>query len=177
MDLKLFYHLFKSSLMERFADEDFRIIYNNGGRYYTEQIQTIMKKLIGDELSYHPEYFTIDYTWWKEQIHNSEKKVNFYEWELIIAVEHENDYRDWTYEVEKLDSIKCPLKIVIGYVNKKDNNEVDLIKKQAQLLKKLDSNEEFGIILLDHSLNSNKKIPDISCYLIKEKDEVVLISE
>lgn len=83
------------------------------------------------------EFFKIDVSGWtylmpdmieKESSLPSRFKgcgLNWHCWRMEVAVEHENDSTDWNYEVMKLLSIDCPLRVVIGYNNikKRDDNE------------------------------------------------------
>ena len=72
---------------------------------------------------------------------------------MVAAIEHENDWKDWTYEVAKLDFINCPLRVVIGYMdNSKREKEFDIIEKQRMNLKNLGNNGEFGIIMMNRDL-------------------------
>lgn len=147
-------------------------IYNNA-RKYTKYIANLMKKLevVNDnQLSkYFPEYFTIDHTWWEtNKPEKRNKSVNLYDWKLTMAVEHENDVMDWTYEVEKLDSIKANLKIVIGYLpNKIRENEKEIIAKQCKYLKHADGREMFALILMNCDLEEDSADPfEMKCYIL-----------
>ncbi len=46
---------------------------------------------------------------------DEETGINIHNWKLLAAVEHENDYKDWTYELVKLLFVNAPLRVVIGY--------------------------------------------------------------
>ncbi len=147
-------------------------IYNNA-RKYTEYIAKLMKKLevVNDnQLSkYYPEYFTIDHTWWEtNKPKKTNKSVNLYDWKLTMVVEHENDVMDWTYEVEKLDSIHANLKIVIGYLpNKIRENEEEIIAEQCKYLKHADEVEMFALILMNCDLEENSADPfGMNCYVL-----------
>ena len=133
------------------------------------QDESIEDKYQYNGLQVSNEYFRVDITGWNlnnEQHPNWGKKtyyankINneiFYEhcWNLELAIEYENDSRDWMDEVIKLCHIKCGLKVVIGYENSKtrealDERKLELAAKHIGHLKygsRLDSNEEFLIIL------------------------------
>jgi len=87
-----------------------------------------------------------------------------------------NIFAEWTYEVEKLDSINAPLKIVIGYM-KTDvrNKEFDILKTQRKNLHNCNVNNEFGIILMNNAVNSDDKNDPfgICAYQIKDADNIV----
>ena len=72
------------------------------------------------------EYFRIDLISYKshlqaraESSREEEKlygQLKRYAWDLMTAVEHENDHRLWMDEVVKLAHIASPLRVVIGYL-------------------------------------------------------------
>lgn len=110
------------------------------------------------------EYLRIDVTGWrdkKEEVSEKCKKVdmNPHLWDLHIAVEHENDKKDWYDELIKLMHIRCPLKVIISYADHetRDNAEqgdtaklsiaADLIKKTIAYSNAESSHEEIMIIL------------------------------
>jgi hypothetical protein len=84
------------------------------------------------------------------------KKMNRHCWDLDIAIEHENDYKDWIDEIVKLAHIKCRLKVVIGYVKSKDHSEdknlLGICSKVLEELSygnlKLQSPEEKWLVIL-----------------------------
>lgn len=66
------------------------------------------------------EYYRIDAIGWKEHGDDAKQEaadveLNWHQWDLEIAVEHENNHLDWTDELTKLVHIRCPLKVIIGY--------------------------------------------------------------
>ena len=70
------------------------------------------------------EYLRIDaigYT--KKENLESRAGLNVHLWDLQIAVEHENDSKDWLDEVVKLSHICCPLRVVIGYAPAESRNK------------------------------------------------------
>lgn len=128
----------------------------------TKVIQHIIKS---NEFSSSKEYLRIDVTGWKsrsKEVANDAKKFKMkpHLWDLMIAVEHENDTHDWSDEVIKLLHIRCPLKVVIGY-NDSNKRGTDLDKlalvatwmEQTEAIKGIhdaestDHCEEFLIIL------------------------------
>jgi hypothetical protein len=76
-------------------------------------------------------------------------------WDFDVAIEHENDDRDWTYEITKLLTINCPLRIVIGYVPAQHRgNDMVYLEKVFEQIKSLKVfpkndfiNDEFVVIL------------------------------
>ena len=174
-----FRYLYKLAVINKRTTKRFADTYYNRGEY-TEFINKIMKdKLIyaypgtSPRIKYYPEYYRIDHTYWETSKQDSFGKVSIYDWSLDFVVEHENDC-SWTEETAKLDFIKCPLKIVIGYMdNKKRENEIKIIEKQRRFLKNLDDGEEFGVILMNRDLgelNEQKsvKIDEPTCNHILE---------
>ena len=164
INLKNFCEIYHSKIMEKYKDESFKEVYADC-RKYTACINSIMPLICNESLEYYPEYYHIDYTWWTTKDSNN-GIVNIYDWELKIVVEHENDKKDWTYEVEKLDFIKAPLKIVIGYLsNKNRRNDKTILEEQVKKLKHLSDKEEFGVILMNNRLEKTKDDPfNMKCY-------------
>lgn len=150
-------------------------IYNESTEY-TEYIKNLMEKLqvtnANQPTEYFPEFFKIDHTWWeKNEIKKTNKPVNLYDWKQVMVVEHENKVRDWTYEVEKLDSIKANLKIVIGYLpNNKREKEEDIIVEQCQYLKRANGiGENFALILMNQNLEEDAADPfGMNCYILNK---------
>lgn len=108
----------------------------------TEIISGIIKEF-DKTLTVQPEYLRIDIPARKKNNGNGNKKSfckaepNFekYDWNLEIAVEHENNYRLWMDEVIKLAHINCPLRVVIGYVHvEKNGNNISRDKTQKKQL-------------------------------------------
>ena len=101
------------------------------------------------------EYFRIDSMGYKARWQElpERKDFNRHLWDLEIAVEHENNSKDWLDEVIKLAHICCPLRVVIGYVpcNNRDKDML-LLNYTSEALKKLNCIDnvlkgEFLIIL------------------------------
>ncbi len=167
-----------SNLIEDY--DEVSSIYNNA-REYTNHIKKLMKKLqveIDKPSKYFPEYFNIDHTWWESnKPEKTNKSVNIYDWKLTMTVEHENDVMDWTYEIEKLDSIKANIKIVIGYLpNEKRESEEEIIAEQCKYLKHVDDEgEEFALILMNCDLEEDSADPfEMKCYkLHKDGPEII----
>lgn len=108
----------------------------------TEIISGIIKEF-DKTLTVQPEYLRIDIPARKKNNGNGNEKSfckvepNFekYDWNLEIAVEHENNYRLWMDEVIKLAHINCPLRVVIGYVHvEKNGNNISRDKTQKKQL-------------------------------------------
>lgn len=136
------------------------------------------------------EYYKIDLVGWTQRNPITTNHMNFYDWKLDFALEHENDWKEWVDEVIKLLYIRCPLRVVIGYSNRidKENLRYDLSndKKHLNQLEAIlnglyqdgvhfmEQNDEFGIILG----NSNPQIfkaADYQLYQIKLKDNKIKI--
>lgn len=105
------------------------------------------------------EYYRIDSTGWithHQEVEGAAKAVGLkpHLWDLVIAVEHENDPKDWNDEVIKLAHIHCPLKVVIGYnsCTNRDDGDWEKLSFVADCLQRLQilhssSKDEFLIIL------------------------------
>ena len=118
------------------------------------------------DLKTNKEYFRIDSIGWKghpdwtggkdsfkKYDKTSSLQLNEYYWNLEVAVEYENNYRDWTNEFIKLCHVKCGLKVVIGYAphdqRGKDMEKLELIAGHMRNLKygRLGKDEQFLVIL------------------------------
>ena len=135
------------------------------------------------------EYFRIDASGWQsryKEILEEAKTVqmNPHLWDLKIAVEHENDKKDWADEVIKLLHIRCPLKVVIGYNDSKhrtsdgnadtaktDEGKLDVVArwmKETSAMKSIcaskdsQESEELLIILGNAGRNPDKNNPENS---------------
>lgn len=116
-------------------DANFMGVYKTRGKYTrkmnhkTYGIISRTIKAIDSSMEIQKEYLRVDVTAWKSaldakadpQTDALEKDfqkcgMNPHLWNLCFAVEHENDHEDWMDEVLKLVHLRCPLKIVIGYV-------------------------------------------------------------
>ena len=180
VDLKSFCEVFHNLLMKeyKYNTKKFENSFHKD-RPYTKLIQKIMNSITvhnrerdGKNKKGNSEFYTIDHTWWDNKLTEVDNNVDLYDWKLLAAVEHENDKKNWTYEVEKLDSIKAPLKIVIAYLPnnlREDDNEKRIIEKQYQYLHNLDNNEQFGIILMNRKLTESKDPFEMKCYILREE--------
>lgn len=120
--------------------------------FVIDEINSIIQKM-----NYEPqnEYFRIDSSGYTRRWEELEKinGLNSHLWDLTIAIEHENDDKDWLDEVIKLAHVCCPLRVVIGYVPmKKRSEEQILLDYAADALKRLKcidnvTKGEFMIIL------------------------------
>ena len=141
---------------------------------YTPVITKIIREIIEtDELTSQTEYFRIDVVGWKSYYEEMEDdaeiqniKINPHLWDLKIAVEHENNKKDWSDELIKLIHIKCPLKVVIGYTHsdereKGERNKLDFMSKWMQRVEALKkgTDEEY-LVILGNGCNSKTKKSD-----------------
>ncbi len=160
-----FYNLFMENCKEDgiFCDKTLMSLYRHNAEYTEIVNKTIIHNIIKDlELTPQFEYFRIDVIGWEshyDEICEEAKALdmNPHLWDLKIAVEHENDKKDWYDEVIKLVHVRCPLKVIIGYnyCNKRDDNEegdVAKLKFAAECMKKTNAfnnsaEEEYLVIL------------------------------
>lgn len=109
------------------------------------------------------EYYRIDSMGYMRRYTELEKRDRFnpHLWDLEIAVEHENDPKDWLDEVIKLAHICCPLRVVIGYMPAdKRSEDQALLDYAADALKRLHCADnvtkgEFMIILGNSNTRGN----------------------
>lgn len=164
-------------------------IYKNDEPTFTKIINKIVvpKIIKSDGLECQNEYFRIDTIGWKAKYQkipeDRAKRIGMIRhlWDLKIAVEHENDKSDWTDELIKLAHIRCPLKVVIGYVHCDERNETedDKLRYAYDCLTQtnafdLYADEEFLIILGNGAPRNNKNKPydkfDYRAYLLSKEE-------
>lgn len=122
---------------------------------FTRFIMDKINDIIKTKYDCSNEYFRIDSMGYNSHYNDLERTGSFnrHLWDLEIAVEHENDKKDWLDEVIKLAHVCCPLRVVIGYVSIKDGrDDMRLLDYAANALQKLKcvynvKNGEFLIIL------------------------------
>ena len=165
-------------------------IYKNDEPTFTKIINKIVvpKIIKSDGLECQNEYFRIDTIGWKAKYQkipeDRAKRIGMIRhlWDLKIAVEHENDKSDWTDELIKLAHIRCPLKVVIGYVHCDERNEIEAEKLRYayDCLKQINAfdlyaNEEFLIVLGNGAPHKNKKDTynkfDYRAYLLSKEEK------
>ena len=108
----------------RFSDQVSQIpmdVYKHDATGFTKQVTAVVNEIIKKmDCLVQNEYYRIDASGWTDkkqsiQVEANLVGLNAHLWDLQIAVEHENDVRDWTDELIKLVHIRCPLKVLIGY--------------------------------------------------------------
>ena len=167
----------KSEICEQLNGKNYLEIYRNHAKQYTNLVNRIIipetiKSLEPDCVIQH-EYLRIDTVGWidkKAKMEKEAKKIGFslnaHLWDLKIAVEHENNSKDWTDEVIKLVHVKCPLKVVIGYspCDERDNEEIEKLKFIAKWMNEVnDFNNAFKeeyLIILGNGKPKRKKSSD-----------------
>ena len=111
-----------------FSDPNLLPLFKDAWKDRTRFTELVMPKisqiLSAKKYSTQCEYFKIDVIGWSDRKGEpdyinikqpSNNALNTHFWHLGVAVEHENDHKDWTYELVKLLYINCPLRVVIGY--------------------------------------------------------------
>lgn len=179
MDAREFYNEFVRNTNEEAVWDDktgrgrtYREIYKTDEPAYTELVNKNIIRKIVKKAGYEPqhEYFRVDTIGWKDAGYmemEDAKNVglNRHLWNLMIAVEHENSKADWLDEVIKLEHLRCPLKVVIGYnyCDMRGNEEIEKLNVTARWMKVItayDANakEEFLIILGSGEAKKDKAI-------------------
>ena len=136
---------------------------------------TIIQKL--NNIHYEPrldrEYYRIDNTL---SITNTIKKdteteIKIHNWKLLAAVEHENNFKDWTDELVKLVAINAPLKVVIGYGEYDDSNyyskAINVANKIAEMQcfrKHIDAEDELILIMGPRGKDLGTNINNLADY-------------
>ncbi len=169
LDAKSFYNKFTAGVTVNGCYMKYSLL-----KGFTNLVKRTVSDIVEEyELEYYPEYYTIDYTAWYterdaevlcELSENFGFKKSKYCWNMMAAIEHENE--NWDYEVLKLSCINCPLRVVIGYNDKTtDCEKLDYIAKRLSALDSFifdaDKGQEFMIILG----NDEKKNAEYRGYL------------
>lgn len=135
MNAQEFFEQYLSLVNEEYIYSDnrsYRKIYMTDEPTFTKIINNnVVPEIIKNAgWSWQNEYFRIDTVGWKtkyKNVENAGKRLGLspHLWDLKIAVEHENSKSDWTDELIKLAHIRCPLKVVIGYVHWDERTEIE----------------------------------------------------
>ncbi|MGN0635411.1 MAG: hypothetical protein ACI4I5_04235 [Acutalibacteraceae bacterium] len=161
MNAKEFFSAFTAQMQESAVQDGktYLDIYRNNAELTELVNRTVIPNIIknaGYECIF--EYYRVDCAGWldrKGEIEAEAKALNIqaHLWDLMIAVEHENNKADWTDEIIKLMHLRCPLKVVIGYVpcdkREQDTEKLNTVAGWMRRLRAYDAqaNEEFLIIL------------------------------
>lgn len=151
-----FYELLQSKFKIKMEEKDSQ--YTNSTSW-TNVIKPIIEEILKnladetkiEKFEVNREYYRIDYIGWKQykkELSTRETGLKPYLWELLFAVEHENDSSDWLDEVCKLAFIRCPLRVVIGYDTSNAATKFEVAKDILAKTKAFsDEDQEFLIIL------------------------------
>lgn len=176
MNAQEFYHKFINAVVEENKTDNgktyFEVYHKSSD--FTKLVTSIINRIIGSGVdektgkSYisQNEYFKVDtigYIDRKKEMQSAAQAesitMNTYFWDLKIAVEHENDAKDWFDEAIKLIYLKCPLKVIIGY-SPCDEREEELKKLHflSTFMKKISAfseHKESYLIILGNSAGSH----------------------
>ncbi len=87
------------------------------------------------------EFYKIDFIYYKVFDNPQENFVpqNKWEanWDLEVALEHENDHIHWLWNIAKLSHINCGLKVIIGYHHYDNEVRKGTIKQKLDYVKEL----------------------------------------
>ncbi len=139
-------------------------VYANNKEYTYWITQTLCNILQDADIRYNCEYYRIDIYGWNPVLKTEVPVLNeltknqnlgFHCWKPVIAIEHENNWAEWTDELVKLTYVRCPLKVIIAY-----NHNTDLTTHKRDDSKLL----EVATKTLQHS-----------AYYGEDKDDYLLI--
>ncbi|MCM1219767.1 MAG: hypothetical protein NC548_35240 [Lachnospiraceae bacterium] len=150
----------------------YKEIYKTDEPAYTELVNKVIIHNIVKEAGYEPqhEYFRVDTIGWVDagyrKMEDARKLgLNRHLWNLMVAVEHENSKADWLDEVIKLEHLRCPLKVVIGYnyCDMRDGEEIEKLQVASRWMKEIaaydeNSKEEYLVILGNGEAKKNKSM-------------------
>ena len=165
-----FYDIFRTRITE---DAFFEVYHKNSD--FTSVITNELNKIVDDAgLIHENEYFRYDVIGYKsayekmlEQAQQEGIGLKAHFWDLEIAIEHENNKKDWTDEVMKLVHVKCPLKVVIGYSpwDQRDNEEEKKLSFVAQWMKRerafsIGKGQEEYLVILGNAKAVSRNMPE-----------------
>lgn len=177
MDAKEFYREFIKNTKEDLVwhggmgkGRSYWEIYKTDEPAYTELVNKHIVHGIVKRAGYEPqhEYFRVDTIGWVDAGYRKMEDarrvgLNRHLWDLMIAVEHENSKTDWLDELIKLEHLRCPLKVVIGYnyCDMRGSEETEKLNVAARWMKEIgaydaNSKEEYLIILGNGEAKKNK---------------------
>lgn len=117
------------------------------------------------------EYYRIDNCIYEDinEGYKTENKMKFHQWKLLAAVEHENQWDDWSDELVKLAYVQCPLRVVISYGDYNPEKEeytnaiyhANRVAEAINLQKYVHGDEEF-VLIFGPRISSIKNNRDIS---------------
>lgn len=167
MDAKQFYAAFQKEI-EANREELFR--HYTQDKRFTKDIMALINGIIKSAgCKAQNEYYRIDAIGWVEHERLKEMKkmavaekigLNAHLWKLMIAVEHENNSKDWTDELIKLIHVKCPLKVIIGYTpcdlrGEEEKRKLAFAAKWMQEFNALQMDTEEYLIILGNGAPSS----------------------
>ncbi len=183
IDATSFYHKFKEEMKETniYKNETYLSLYKLLKHKKNDSFTTFINKEIIPNIirSYacdvSHEYFRIDSSGWvsyHESVEETAKGIGLkpHLWDLKIAVEHENDSKDWNDEVIKLAHIRCPLKVIIGYnaCNERDKGDIKKLSFVANCLQQLqcfnDTHKDEILIILGNCKCTGKDKQDYNSF-------------
>lgn len=135
---------------------------------FTEAILRRLETVISEEgCRTEREYFRVDLISYRGHVTGNEPllgSLKRYSWDLVTAVEHENDRRLWMDEVVKLAHVACELRVVIGYLPLHDTHtHKEYLEKIAEHLQEMTAWQatkdcgEFMILIGDCKLDEQDK--------------------
>ncbi len=114
-----FWDAFSSKLRSAcLNDPDWRQHFNNR-KMWTDFVMPMLTNSVGKELGFNPQneiqeqFYRIDVIYYR--VHDNPQVAFFipkgaeWNWDLEVAIEHENDSKDWHFELSKLCHINCGL--------------------------------------------------------------------
>lgn len=173
---KDFVNTFNNSIVEYINNSSFDYFkleeYYKNSTNWTNEMNYIMrvihknlltrKELENNHVVMYKEYFKIDYSIWREKpvdqefenyigcIKGKSKSSSEKTWKILAAIEHENDKKDWLYEMKQLLCFNTSLKVLISYEESRSiTSRPDKLEKVLNMYAKtsrLDVGDEFIFI-------------------------------
>lgn len=115
-------------------------LWNDATAFTARMLEKLEKVISEKDCKTEREYFRIDLISYRSRLQPQPSAtvgedcliggLKRYSWDLLTAVEHENDHRLWMDEVVKLAHVASPLRVVIGYIplSMKEMHEAYLTK-------------------------------------------------
>ena len=159
-------------------DEELKDNWNNTKKFTNRMLELLEYVVKEDNSIIEREYFRIDLITYKDtKTQTSLGYLKNYSWDLLSAIEHENDSRLWVDEVVKLAHISARLRVVIGYMplSEKQNqqkyiDEVSYVINDIMAWKQTRENE-FLIIIGDSKVSEINQRCNYTPYIYKKDEE------
>ena len=139
-----FWDAFSSKLFSACSDDQNWRQYFANPTQWTNFVMPTLTNSVGKELGFDPEneiqkeFYRIDVIYYKVY---ANRQADFtipneeWNWDLEVAIEHDNNSKHWPFNVAKLCHINCGLKVIIGYHEYGNQRKYGTIEQKLDYMK------------------------------------------